>query len=56
MDEKYEAYCFHCKAKKEVQNSEITKMKTGMKAVKGICPDCDGKMYKILPKKKEVQE
>jgi len=50
----YEAYCFHCKAKKVVKNPEIVKMKTGMEAVKGICSDCGGKLYKILPKKKEV--
>jgi hypothetical protein len=55
MEEKYEAYCFRCKCKKIVQHPEISKMKTGMEAVKGICPDCGGKLYKILPKnKKEV--
>ena len=56
MNEKYEAYCFHCKTKKTVNNPEITKMKTGMEAVKGTCPDCGGKLYKILPKKKEEQK
>jgi len=55
MDEiTYEAYCFHCKTKKTVKNPEVVKMKTGMEAVKGICSDCGGKLYKILPKKKEV--
>ena len=49
-DIQYEAYCFKCKAKKIVQNPEIAKMKTGMNTVRGTCPDCGGKMYKILPK------
>ncbi len=49
-EEKYEAYCFRCKTKKTVQNPEIVTMKTGMKSVKGTCPDCGGKVYKILPK------
>lgn len=48
----YKAYCFHCKAVKVVKDPEIVKMKTGMEAVKGVCPDCGGKLYKILPKKK----
>lgn len=48
----YEAYCFRCKTKKPVQNAEIGVMKTGMNTVKGTCPDCNGKMYKILPKQK----
>lgn len=50
MEEKYEAYCLRCKAKKIVQNPEIHTMKKGMKAVKGTCPDCGCKMFKILPK------
>lgn len=49
---KYEAYCFKCKVKKPVQNPEIVKMKTGMNTVRGTCPDCSGKLYKILPKVK----
>lgn len=50
----YEAFCFKCKAKKKVIDPIIGKMKTGMNTVKGMCPDCKGKMYKILPKTKTV--
>ena len=46
----YEAYCFRCKSKKSVKDSEIVTMKNGMKAVKGTCSDCGGKVFKILPK------
>jgi len=51
-DIKYEAYCFKCKTKREVQNAEISQMKTGMKTVRGTCSVCGGKVYKILPKEK----
>ncbi len=52
-EEKYEAYCFRCKAKRVVKNPEIVTMKTGMKSVKGICSVCGGNVYKILPKIKK---
>lgn len=55
MDNEYIAYCFHCKTKRKVKNPEVVKMKTGMSAVKGFCVECEGKVYKILPKKKEDQ-
>ncbi len=52
---KHEAYCFRCKAKKEVRDPEIVTMKTGMKSVKGTCTECGGNMYKILPKNNVVE-
>ena len=33
------------------ENPEETIMKNGMKAVKGVCPDCGTKVFKILGKK-----
>ena len=35
----------------KVKNPEETIMKNGMKAVKGVCPDCGTKVFKILGKK-----
>ena len=55
-DLKYEAYCFKCKTKREVQNGEIGQMKTGMKTIKGTCAVCGGKVYKILPKDKNSDQ
>lgn len=54
MEEKvqHEAYCLKCKMKRIVQDPELVTMKTGMNSVRGTCPVCGGKMYKILPKKK----
>lgn len=42
-----EAYCVKCKGKKEVQDPEQVTMKNGRKALKGTCPDCGTKMFKI---------
>jgi len=53
-EEKYQAYCFRCKTKRDVQNPVIKKMKTGMNAVTGTCPECGGKLYRILPKHKKI--
>ena len=47
----YVGFCMSCKMKKVIQNATISKMKTGMNAVKGWCADCGNKMHKILPKK-----
>jgi RNase P subunit RPR2 len=46
-----EAYCVKCKAKKEMKNPEEITMKNGRKAVRGVCPDCGTKMFKIGGKK-----
>ncbi len=45
-----EGYCVKCKAKKEMKDSEEVVMKNKRKAVKGVCPDCGTKMFKILGK------
>ena len=41
------AYCVKCKDKKEVSNPEQVTMKNGRKALKGTCPDCGTKVFKI---------
>jgi hypothetical protein len=43
------AYCVKCKAKKEMKDAKETTMKTGRKAMKGVCPECGTGMYCILP-------
>ncbi len=40
-------YCVKCRAKKEVANPEQVTMKNGKKALRGTCPDCGTKMFKI---------
>ena len=46
-----QARCMKCKKQVEVKNPEETIMKNAMKAVKGVCPDCGTKVFKILGKK-----
>ena len=44
-----EAYCVKDKKKVEVQNAEQVTMKNGKPALKGTCPVCGGKVYRIAP-------
>lgn len=40
-------YCMKCKSKKEMKNAKPTTLKNGRKALKGECPSCGTKMFKI---------
>ena len=42
-----EIYCVRCKKKKEVPEVEEVTFKNGRKAIKGVCPDCGTKVFKI---------
>ena len=42
-----EAYCVKCRAKREIKDAQETKLKNGRPAVKGICPKCGTKVFKI---------
>ena len=46
-------YCLRCRKNQEIENPEEITMKNGGKAAKAKCPDCGGKMFKFLGKKKE---
>ncbi len=45
-----EARCMKCKKQVEIKNPEEVIMKNGMKAIKGICPDCGTKVFRIVGK------
>ncbi len=49
-----EAYCVKCKAKREMKDEQEVEMdgKGGVKrkALKGECPECQTKMFRILGK------
>ena len=45
-----EAYCMKCKKKVEIKEEEEVVMKNGRKAVRGKCPDCGTKVFRILGK------
>lgn len=42
-----EAYCVKCKGKKQMKDEAAVTMKNGKPAVKGTCPDCGTRMYRI---------
>ncbi len=50
-----EAYCVKCKAKREMKDAKEVEMngKGGVKrrAMRGTCPECGTKMFKILGNK-----
>lgn len=49
---KTEGYCLKCKKHVEISKAEITKNKNGTNAIKGTCPVCGTKVFRILKKQK----
>ena len=46
-----EGRCMKCKKSVEIKNGSEVVMKNGMKAMKGECPACATKVFRILGKK-----
>jgi len=42
-----QAYCFKCRAKREMKNPEKVILKNGRPAVRGICSVCGTKVFRI---------
>jgi len=42
-----QAYCMTCRAKREMRNPKTIKTENGQPAIKGVCPKCGTKMYRI---------
>ena len=42
-----EAYCFKCRAKREIQNPQQVTLKNGRPATQGTCPQCNTKVFRI---------
>ena len=42
-----EGYCVKCRSKRTMKNPVETKLKNGRPAVKGECPTCSTKMFRI---------
>jgi len=45
-----EARCMKCKKQVEIKNPQNVVMKNKMKAMKGVCPHCGTKVFRILGK------
>ena len=42
-----QAYCVKCRKKVEMANAQQVTMKNGKKAMKGACPKCGTKVFRI---------
>lgn len=42
-----QAYCFRCRAKKEIKNPQKVVLKNGRPATRGLCPGCGTKVFRI---------
>ena len=47
-----EGRCMKCKKQVEIKNGKEVTMKNKMKAMKGECPTCSTKVFRILGKAK----
>lgn len=45
------ARCMRCKKQVEIKDAKEIVMKNKMRAVKGVCPKCGTKVFRILGKK-----
>jgi len=42
-----QAYCFKCRAKREIKNPQRVMLKNGRPATRGVCPICGTKVFRI---------
>ena len=42
-----EAFCFKCRAKREIKDAQPTTLKNGRPATRGSCPQCGTRVYRI---------
>ena len=42
-----EAYCFKCRAKREIESPQQVTLKNGRPATQGTCPQCGTKVFRI---------
>jgi len=43
-----QAYCFRCKAKREIKNAELVLLKNNRLGSEGVCPVCGGKVFRLV--------
>ncbi|MCL5788776.1 MAG: DUF5679 domain-containing protein [Candidatus Marsarchaeota archaeon] len=42
-----QAYCVKCRTKREIKGAEKVTLKNGKPAVRGTCPTCGTKLFRI---------
>jgi DNA-directed RNA polymerase subunit RPC12/RpoP len=50
VSEMTEGRCMKCKDQVQIKDGKEVTMKNGMKAMKGVCPKCGTKVFRILGK------
>jgi len=48
-----QARCMKCKTEVEIKDAKEVEMKNGRKALQGVCPKCNTKVFRILGKSKK---
>jgi hypothetical protein len=51
-----EAFCVRCRKKVEMEEEQTVQYKNKRWAKKGICPECGGKVFRTIPRKKGFLE
>ena len=51
-----DAYCFKCKAKREISNPVHVTFKNGREATRGTCPVCATKVFRIRKGESSLEE
>lgn len=54
--ETVEGFCLKCRERKVMLDIILTTMGNGTPALRGECPDCQTKIYKLLPKRKREEK
>jgi len=54
--EAIEGFCLKCRERKVMVGILLTTMGNGTPAIRGECPDCGTKIYKLLPKRKRRED
>lgn len=54
--EAIEGFCLKCREKKLMVGILLTTMGSGTPAIRGECPDCHTKIYKLLPKRERGEQ
>lgn len=47
VDQMAQAYCFKCRTKREIRNPVKMTLKNGRPAIRGTCPSCGTKVFRI---------
>ena len=50
------AYCFRCRAKREISNPQQVTLKNGRLATRGVCPNCGTKVFRMEKSRPSLED